>query len=311
VFVLDAADGRLVDSLSLDPRPGEVDEPHGLAVSPDGRHWYVTVSHGEPTLWKFEADGDRRVGRLTLSIPGSGRVGISPDGSTAVIPDYWRTGQGADSEVALVSLHELVEESTAVVCPAPHDAQYDPSGSRVAITCSLSDEIVVVDAETLAVQARFPVDPRPGPPGHPRFKPLNLVWARDGGSIIATMNLSNEVRAFRPDGTETARASVGAMPTQIALTPDGAATVVVNRMGGSLSVLDTGSLLEAGRIPLPNAPHPHGVALDPGGRVAFVSFEGTVEGSGGAVAVDLTTGELLWKTEAGAYTLGIAYRAEH
>ncbi|NIU77918.1 MAG: hypothetical protein GWN71_31500, partial [Gammaproteobacteria bacterium] len=62
VFVLDSRDGAVLDTLTLDPRRGETDEPHGLAVAPDGRHWYATLSHGEPTLWKFESDGDRLVG---------------------------------------------------------------------------------------------------------------------------------------------------------------------------------------------------------------------------------------------------------
>ena len=94
VFVLDARDGHVVDTLPLDPRRGETDEPHGLAVAPDGRHWYATLSHGEPTLWKFESDGDRLVGRLRLGVPGAARIGITPDGARAFIPDYWRTGQG-------------------------------------------------------------------------------------------------------------------------------------------------------------------------------------------------------------------------
>jgi hypothetical protein len=49
VFVLDAATGAVLDSLSLDRRPGERDEPHGVAVAPDGRLWYATLSHGEAT----------------------------------------------------------------------------------------------------------------------------------------------------------------------------------------------------------------------------------------------------------------------
>lgn len=311
VFVLDARDGHVLDTLPLDPRRGETDEPHGLAVAPDGRHWYATLSHGEPTLWKFESDGDRLVGRLRLGVPGAARIGITPDGSRAFIPDYWRTGRGAPSRVSVVSLHDLVEEATPTICPAPHDAVVHPEGRLVGITCSLSDEVVILDGVTLDVVSRFPVDSQPGPAGEPRFKPLNLVWIRDGDALLVTLASAHEVRAFGHDGGMEGSVAVGEMPTQVALTPSGAAALVVNRMGGSLSVVDVLALTERARIPLPDAPHPHGVALRPDGRVAFVSFEGTVEGAGGALAVDLETGDILWRTEAGAYTLGVAYRPLH
>jgi DNA-binding beta-propeller fold protein YncE len=296
VFVLDARDGQVLDTLPLDPRRGETDEPHGLAVAPDGRHWYATLSHGEPTLWKFESDGDRLVGRLRLGVPGAARIGITPDGARAFIPDYWRTGQGAPSQVSVT------------ICPAPHDAVVHPAGRLVGITCSLSDEVVVLDGVTLEIVSRFPVDAQTGPAGQPRLKPLNLVWIRDGDALLVTLASAHEVRAFSTEGRTEGSVPVGEMPTQVALTPGGSAAVVVNRMGGSLSLVDVPTLTERARIPLPDAPNPHGVALRPDGRVAFVSFEGTVESAGGAVAVDLETGDVLWRTEAGSYTLGIAFR---
>ena len=43
IFVLDALTGRVTDSLSLDRRPGERDEPHSVAVSPDGSHFYACL----------------------------------------------------------------------------------------------------------------------------------------------------------------------------------------------------------------------------------------------------------------------------
>ena len=38
VRVLDARDGTLLRTVSVDRRGGETDEPHGVTVSPDGRH---------------------------------------------------------------------------------------------------------------------------------------------------------------------------------------------------------------------------------------------------------------------------------
>ena len=39
---------KVEDSTTIGVTPQEPDGPHGLAVSPDGRHYYVTTAHGVP-----------------------------------------------------------------------------------------------------------------------------------------------------------------------------------------------------------------------------------------------------------------------
>jgi hypothetical protein len=78
VLRIDPADGSIISRISTEVRRDEVDEPHAVAISPDGKHWYATVAHGEPTLWKYEVQGDRLVGRVTLPTAGAARIGITP-----------------------------------------------------------------------------------------------------------------------------------------------------------------------------------------------------------------------------------------
>ncbi len=307
VFVLDPGSGALLDTLTLDARPGEIDEPHGLAVSPDGQHWYATLSHGEPTLWKFESEGDRLVGRLPLEIPGAARVGITPDGTRAFVPDYWRTGQGAPSRIAVIDLHDLDLVATPELCPAPHDAVVAPDGGQVAVTCSLSDEVMVLDAQSLDVTHRFFTRADPGPAGAPSDKPMNVAWSSDGQRLFVTLMNADAVGAYGVDGVPLGRVTVGGAPTQLGVA-GGDTLVVVNRGGGSLSIVDGTAVAELRRIELRDAPHPHGIAISGDGRTAYVSFEGTVSTPGGAVAVDLGGGRVRWRTLAGSYTLGIALR---
>jgi len=305
VLQLDPANGRTVERVSLDRRPHDVDEPHGIAIAPDGRHWYATVAHGEPSLWKFELPDNRLVGRLGLAMAGAARIGITPDSRRAFIPDYFRSGGGRDSHVTVVTLRDLTVVERLTVCPGPHDAQVDPTGRLVAITCSLGDEIVVIDAETLEEVARFPVDDEPGPAGSPRFKPLNVVWSGGGDTLFVSLHLAGEVRMFDSAGGQLGAVTVGSGPAQLAVSPDGSTLVTANRKDRSASIVDVRTLTER-RVAI-EGEHPHGVTIEPGGRTAFLTYEGDVRHPGGVAAIDLDSGTVVWQAEAGAYTLGVAY----
>lgn len=310
VLILDATSGRILGRRSLDLRPGERDEPHGVAVAPDGRHWYATLAHGEPTLWKFETRDDRLVGRLTLPTRGAARVAVDPSGSRAVVPDYWLGGLGAPSDIAVVRLEDLRVETVREVCPAPHHAAWDPEGARIALTCPLSDEIVILDGRGREELARFPVLP-PDEIGeasfdaNPRARPMNLAWAPDGSRLYASLMRSGQIGAYTPQGDMIWIAPIGDSPAQIAVTPGGGWVVSANRGDGTLGLVDTST--GRGRVlALADAVHPHGVALSDDGTVGYVAYEGTTTSEGGVMAVDLREGEVLWRTAAGVFTLGVA-----
>lgn len=297
VHVLDARDGAVTGILSLNPRPGEVDEPHGVAVHPSTGHWYATVSHGTPTLWKFEGATDRLTGRLRLPLRGASRIGLSPDGSVALIPDYYRGSAGEATSVVLVGLRDLTVLGTHDLCVAPHDAAFTPDGRTAALACSLSDEIVLF---------------RPDEPGAARSvhldggsRPMNLAWSPDGSRLFATLMGAGAVAVIDPVTAQVVtRIPTGGSPAQIAAQPEGSLLAVANRTGGSFSLIDAGALTELGRFPV-SGPHPHGVAWHPDGRSVFVTYEGDTDEPGGVVAFDLE-GEPLWETELGSYVLGVA-----
>ncbi len=317
VVMLDAATGMVKDSISLDPRPVEIDEPHGLAAAPDGKHWYATVSHGESTLWKFERPSNRLVGRVRLGTSGAARIGITPDSRVALVPDYYRDGvdRAAPSHVAVVELGDLAVTARLELCPGPHDAQVSPDGKLAAVTCSLSDEVVLVDLGTLEPVARVPVDRERegGPERWPRSRPLNVVWGPEGEYVYVTLHLADKVLEIgrAGEGRTMRNVVIGAGPAQLALTPDGGTLVVANRGDGSISLVNRPELAERRRIDL-GVTHPHGVAVSSDGRTAFISYEGDTKSDGGVVAVDLTTGDVIWRRAVGQYPLGVIYlTAQH
>jgi DNA-binding beta-propeller fold protein YncE len=307
IVVLDARDGAHRGNIPLDRRPGELDEPHGIEVSPDGRHLYATLAHGEPSLWKFELPSNRLVGRLSLGMAGAARVGVSPDGSTGYVPDFERGSGGLPGEVVAVDLVDLRITARARPCAGPHDARPDPTGATLAIACSLSDEVVFLDPVTLAERGRAAAGAAPGAPGSPRYRPLNLAWI--GPDLLAvTLAGSSEVLVLDRDGAERARVAVGDHPAEIAEDARSGRLVVANRGDGTASILRSDTFAEEARVDLA-VEHPHGVAVDPETGTAYVSYEGPVEGAGGAVALDIRTGRVAWRSPAGYYTLGVAFAA--
>jgi DNA-binding beta-propeller fold protein YncE len=313
VMRLDPQTGAVVSTFDLDMRRDEVDEPHGVTISPDGRHWYVTLAHGNPTLWKFELPDDRLVGRLRLGSKGAARVGVTPDGRLAFVPDYDRAGAGAVSEVMVVRTEDLHLVGRVDVCPAPHDAEVSPDGSLVGVTCSLSDEIVFLDPGTLDVVHRFFAGPEPGLPGEPRYKPLNLVWSPDGRFVHVTLSAAALIRTFSVEGDTVAEVPVGEGPAQLASADDGRLLVIANRLDRTASVVEVSfspdgvpRLEERRRLQL-DLPYPHGVALTPDGGRAFLTYEGEPGRAAGVVAVSTSDGVVSWVVEVGAYLLGAAY----
>lgn len=78
--------------------------------------------------------------------------------------------------------------------------------------------------------------------------------------------------------------AVGAVPKDLAVTPDGKTVVVANWCSGDLSVVDVASARQTARVAV--GEHPRGVAVSPDGRTAYVLTAGE-KGDGAVRAVDL------------------------
>src|SRR2546427_5910545 len=66
--------------------PADIDGPHNVTVSPDGRFWYVSIAHGTPygSLWKMAADGDTLVRQAPLEMFPT-TIALTPDGELAFV----------------------------------------------------------------------------------------------------------------------------------------------------------------------------------------------------------------------------------
>src|SRR5215216_493477 len=62
-------DGARIDhQLATGDMPVDIDGPHGIVVSPDGKFYYVTIAHGRPfgSVWKYSTKDDALIGKTSL-----------------------------------------------------------------------------------------------------------------------------------------------------------------------------------------------------------------------------------------------------
>jgi DNA-binding beta-propeller fold protein YncE len=142
--------------------PNEMEGPHGLQTSKDGRFLYMTTGHGRPDgkLWVYDISGpsDRLVGESGLELgmfPAS--VDVTPDGLYTFSVNFNLHGDMVPSTVSVVYTPDRTEVARIVTCTMPHGSRIDPSGSRQYSTCMMDDQLVEIDTVKFQVSRRFSV----------------------------------------------------------------------------------------------------------------------------------------------------------
>src|SRR5829696_6113991 len=136
--------------------PADVDGPHGVAVSPDAKFYYVSTAHGTPFgfLWKYSLAGDSLAGRLMLgNFPAT--MQITPDGEFAYVVNFNLHGELVPSSVSIVAAGEMLEVARVQTCTMPHGSRFNPQGTKHYSACMMDDMLVEIDTRTLKVSRHF------------------------------------------------------------------------------------------------------------------------------------------------------------
>ncbi|CAN5870675.1 YncE family protein [soil metagenome] len=322
------ADGARVErSFEIGTRPTEIDGPHGVAASPDGRYVYVTIGHGTPwgSLWKITTSNDSVVSRVTLGdFPAT--VDVSPDGQYGFVSNFNLHGDMVPSSISKVHLPTMAEVARTVTCVMPHGSRVNAQGTLQYSACMMDDQLVEIDAGTGHVARRFSVAPgREGPagathaghtmPAGSAAKVCSPTWAQpsaDGSRVYVACNRTAEV--LEVDARSWAllrRFATGEAPYNLAATPDGRYLLVTlkNRAEPGTELIDLAAGRTVSRIPATTV-LPHGVAVTPDSRFAVVSVEGVGSEPGRVDVLDLRSLRRVGSVEVGQQAGGIAVVAE-
>jgi DNA-binding beta-propeller fold protein YncE len=322
--------GAVVErTIPVGEHPTEMEGPHGLQISRDGRFLHMTTGHGSPDgkYWRIVLGPDTLAGPgLFLgNFPAS--IDVTPDGLYAFAVNFNLHGEMVPSSVSVIYTPTSTEVARTVTCTMPHGSRIDRSGLLQYSTCMMDDQLVEINARTFEVARRYrlargkegPLEPAAqiagaggeGHAGHPMTAPsCSPTWAQpsvDGGKIYVACNKADEIlEVDRDSWTIARRFSTGRGPYNLAVTPDGRLLVATLKQGGSVQAFDLASgrsvMLEKSSTTLS-----HGVVITPDSRYAFISSEGVGAAPGKVDVYDLKTMARVGSVDVGQQAGGIAF----
>jgi DNA-binding beta-propeller fold protein YncE len=315
----------------------ETEGPHGLNVSPDGQHLYMTTAHGMPDgkMWKFDAGPDTLVAAPILLGNFPATLDLTPDGLYAFVANFNLHGEHVASTVSVVYTPDLVEVDQIPTCTMPHGMRMAPDGLYAYSMCMMDDQLVEVDTRTFEVSRRFSV--ASGAEGEIRdyhvpeiltgstgmSRPMSSMdmdmmsepscsptWAQpspDNRSVYVACNKSDEILVIDRESWSLERKfPAGRAPYNLGITPDGRVLVSSLKGAGQVQFFDASTGESLAVVPSTTTVT-HGVAVTPDSRYAFVSVEGKGAEPGKVDVYDLETFDLVGSVGVGQQAGGIIF----
>ncbi len=308
----------------------EMEGPHGLQISRDGKYLHMTTGHGSPDgkYWKYELGPDTLVGAGTFLGYFPASLDVTPDGLYAFVVNFNLHGEMVPSSVSVVYTPTNTEVARTTTCTMPHGSRVDPAGTHQYSTCMMDDQLVELDTRSFEVSRRFGLAK-----GKEGAIPANWVsehaqhasaghkvpmapascsptWAQpsaDGKKIYVACNKADEILEIdRASWSVTRRMATGRGPYNLATTPDGKLLVASLKQGGGVQVFDLATGASVMNVKS-STTVTHGVAVSPDSRYAFVSNESVGAKPGKVDVYDLMALARVASVDVGQQAGGIAF----
>lgn len=323
-FVTPDATPRLLANVVIGDNPVELEGPHHIAASPDGRYVYFNLSNYVPgtgsgphgshglgnvpgSLVKLDAYTNAKVGEALVD-RSPGDVILSSDGSLAYVSHYdllkleqvlasGGTEDMAYSSLAIVETATMTRLSLTPLCVTSHGEGLSADGKTLYATCSQTDQIAVVDVSDPAhpqVTLRLGIGPNAATFGsQPSYGPYALAVSPADGSVWLSDNVSGDVRVFDPttmtmDGARTVH--VGGVAMFGVFVRDGRTLYVPHQGDDKITIIDTVALTTKDlALPADACLNVHMLTLTPDQSSAVAVCEGdhvVRPGSAAMIALD-------------------------
>ena len=266
------------------PTTTKVEQPNGIAVSPDGTLVFV-ANQGKNGVSVLDATTLQPVGEPFVSsnpiiwkgssYPAKGQLGVAvsshappPYGSRVFVTNY--TSKSLSVLLTAQTDPPKIRQyaNATAVGKNPMGVAVSPDGLRVFVTNFSDNTLSVLDVEKL-----LPVEGTPLPVGK---DPASVAVLPDGSRVFVTNFLGNTVSVFDatadPIKVMGTPIPVGKGPLGLAVLPDGSRVFVANTGDNTVSVLDaTADPIKVMGTPIPVGFNPLGLTVSPDGKRVFVA----------------------------------------
>src|SRR3954470_3053986 len=136
--------------------PSDIDGPHNITVSADGKSYYITVAHGTPfgSLWKLDTKSDSVMGKSQVELFPT-TVSLTPDGQLAFVANSDFHGDHPRTNViSVIHTPTMTKITDLEACDMPHGVKVNHAGTKVYVSCMHSDELLELEVATLALTRR-------------------------------------------------------------------------------------------------------------------------------------------------------------
>jgi YVTN family beta-propeller protein len=224
--------------------------PHHLIVSPDGRILILAMS-GSNELVLVDRTSGIETKRIEASDPY--QIGFSPDGKWFVAASI-RLDR---VDIYDANTFQLVHRLPAATMPSHIAFAHD--SSTVFVTLQGTGSLIAIDLDSGKVNWTVPIGPTPAG-----------IITRPSGTLLAGIMGSDYIAEIDPhDGRVIQKIHTGNGAHNFLASPDGKTLYVTNRVAGTISVLDTGTLTVTATLMAPGGPDD--MALSPDGRELWVT----------------------------------------
>ena len=331
---------RHVKSVPVGIWPTETEGPHGLALSPDGRYWYVSIAHGIPfgLLFKYATEDDAYVADTTLGLfPAT--LSVSPSTGLLFAANFNLHGDHVPSTISVVETESMTEVAQIPTGVMPHGSRINARGSRQYTVAMMNDELREIDAYKLRTSRVLPLsenapswhhyqetgngladeehsmgdETMTGMDGHHEMKPplVKPTWATQvtpQGMVYVAGNGNTTIYEVDVDAWKVVRSfeGTGKGVYNLDVTADGRILVGTYKGDRAIGIWDTESGEELARLDTLR-PIPHGVVISPDGKYAFVTIEGIGGEPGSVEAYSLETLERVGNIDIAKQAGGIVF----
>lgn len=266
VAIIDPPTGLIMRYIKVGHEENEIELPHNIQVSHDGRYWYACFVNGK-YLQKYDAATDTLVAEATIGTGSWNVIRISENDQHGFVSDLSSNGK-----MVMVNLNSMSVEavlSGSGVLSNPHGMAISKNADTIYITSQYGNMVyrylpLTTSLDKISLQKG--VQPVTTPQ---LLDPHEIMFSSDASKYFVTCQASNEVRVMdRQADTLLKVISVGKYPLEMAqykqllfVTCQEDINPVNNFFRGSVYVINT-QTMQTEKIIYGKMFQPHGLAVD-------------------------------------------------